>query len=160
MIESMDPVIINSLKLIYLSISTFLALFGNSLVLLILSRPEFMKVPMFRYLIAATLFDTINVLLSVPFVFPEPFQIYKNSFSCKLFNYLTYIVYNISPWILSLSSIDRYLSIKYPKGFDFRNKFKFQFFAMVIIFFSISLIDVPYLIFYEVSNKTDCAAKN
>ena len=157
MIDIIDPVKIHYLLLILLSIVSVFALVGNFLVVLILSRPEFIKVSMFRYLIAATIFDTITALISWPSVFPEPFQITANSLSCKLYIYIGYFIAQMSPWIIALSSVDRYLSIKYPKRLSFRNKFIFQILAIAIIFILILIINVPFYVLNNVVlNETGC----
>ena len=158
MSDTIDPVIIFNINFISTTVLTVFALVGNSLVLLILSRPEFLKVSMFRYLFAATIFDTINVLVSWPSVFPDAFQINSLSISCKLYMYIIFMPFQASPWIISLSSIDRYLSIKYPRALSIRKKFSFQLIAIISVLLAIILIDIPFFIYHDVvSNETGCA---
>ena len=157
MSDTIDPIIAYDFNFISTTVLTAIGLVGNSLVVFILSRPEFLKVPMFRYLIAATIFDTINVLLSWPSVYPDAFQVNNLPISCKLYIYLFYIPFQASPWIIALSSVDRYLSIKYPKSLNFRNQFKYQLLAIIIILIGILLIDIPFYIYHDVlSNETGC----
>ena len=158
MSDNIDSSLIFTINFTSTAVLTVFALVGNSLVLFILSKPEFLKVSMFRYLFAATIFDTINVLASWPSVFPDAFQINNNSLSCKLYLYFFFIPFQTSPWIISMSSVDRYLSIKYPKSLGFRNKFGFQMTAIIIIVVAIIMIDTPFLIYHDVvSNETGCA---
>ena len=155
--SDINHVLIFNINFISTAILTVFALVGNSLVVFILSRPKFLKVSMFLYLLVSTIFDTINVLVSWPSVFPDSFQINQNSLSCKLFVYLFFVPFQTSPWIISISSVDRYLSIKYPKSLRFRNKFAFQSTSILIIFVAIILIDIPIFIYHDVSlNETRC----
>ena len=60
--------------------------------------------------------------------------------------------------MFAFSSIDRYLSIKYPKSLNFRDKLGFQLFIIFIILIAILSIDTPFLIYHDiVSNETGCA---
>ena len=138
---------------------TTIGLIGNSLVLYIITRPQFLKVALFRYLIVATIFDTINFLFIWPSDLPEAFYMNKYAIICKLYQYLSYMAYQFSIWIIVLSSVDRYLAVKFPTKFKIRNKFKYQAIAMVTIFVILLLIDIPYLMYYDIygdSNETYC----
>jgi hypothetical protein len=142
-------------------IFTIIAIIGNSLVLIILSKPKLRKESLFRYFIVTTIVDSINILLIWPFNFPDAFQINSSEISCKLFNYLPRVFYQFSPWINVLSSIDRLLAVKYAHRFKFRNELKYQLLAILLIFVTILLVDFPNYYYPEISlNQTSCIFPN
>jgi hypothetical protein len=142
-------------------IFTIIAIIGNSLVLIILSKPKLRKESLFRYFIVTTIIDTINILLIWPFNFTDAFQINSSEISCKLFNYLPRVFYQFSPWINVLSSIDRLLAVKYTYRFKFRNELKYQLLAISLIFVTILLVDFPNYYYPEISlNETSCIFSN
>ena len=96
----------------------------NSLVLIILMKPKLLKESLFRYFIVTTIVDSINMFLIWPFNFQDAFQINSSQISCKLFNYLPRVFYQLSPWINVLISIDRLLAVKFAHKFKFRNELK------------------------------------
>jgi hypothetical protein len=62
------------------------------------------------------------------------------------------------------SSLDCYIATKYPTKFMFRKEFKYQALAILIILFSITLINIPFLYFFKTiknnSNETSCQFEN
>ena len=76
-------------NIISLAVTSVVSLIGNSLVLFIITRPRLLKVAMFRYYIAVTIIDTINVLATFLYVFPKYTGFNTNKFSCKLINFTT-----------------------------------------------------------------------
>ena len=95
---------------------TLIGIPGNCMIFYIFTRENFRKVPMFRYFIASTVFETINLILYWALISDS---INKNSLLCKISQYISYVVsLNIS-WIGVLIAIDRYLSIIYL--FKFQN---------------------------------------
>ena len=56
-----------------------------------------------------------------------------------------------------LSSLDRYLSVKYPTKFKFREKFKFQLIAILLLCSLVSLIDAPFAILADINNSSSCS---
>lgn len=137
-------------------ILTVIGAIGNLLVIFVFTRPQFLKVSMFRYLIVATISNTINLLANWPSVYPDFFYVNKLSISCKIFYYFFYVPYQVSPWILSLTSIDRYLKVKYPTTLQFRNNFKYQLMAIIGIIVLISLINIPIYIYHDVEANNGC----
>ena len=128
-------------------------LIGNSLVLLILTKPKFLEYPLFRYLIVATVAETISVLFIWASGFPNVFGINSYDINCTMYVYLSILFLQTGPWINVLSSVDRYLSVKFPTKFYFRKQFKFQAIAVSVIFGLIILIDIPYLMYLQVINN-------
>jgi hypothetical protein len=83
----------------------------------------------------------------------------KYAIICKLYQYLSYIVYQLSVWIIALSSLDRFLAVIYSNRFKARNKFSYQAGAILIILTLFFLVDIPFLVFcdiYEDGNQTFC----
>ena len=144
-------------NIISLAVTSVVSLIGNSLVLFIITRPRLLKVAMFRYYIAVTIIDTINVLATFLYVFPKYTGFNTNKFSCKLINFTTNVAYILSPWTTLLACSDRYLSVKYPSSLQFRNDFKYQLLAITIVFSVITLINTPFYIFSILDeNQTFC----
>ena len=103
---------------------------------------------MFRFFF----FGEINGSLSLIFMWahyvPVLFKLNAPDLYCKIYLYFTYAGFNSFPWIYTVSSIDRFFAVKYPRKFEFRKSFKFQILSLGIIYVFIYLIDLSY-IFYE-----------
>ena len=98
---------------------TVFALIGNCLVIFVLTKPKFLEVPLFRYLIVATIVETISVSFIWASGFPNVFGINSYDINCKMYVYLSFVFLQFGPWINVLGSIDRYLSVKHPTKFYF-----------------------------------------
>lgn len=136
---------------------TMLSLIGNSIVFCVLIKPEFIKIPLFRYLIASTLVETLSVLFIWASGFPDVFEINSNILNCKLYAYLSIILLQIGPWINVLSSLDRYLSVTYPTKYQFRYEFIYQATFLLLIVVLMLSINTPILI-YERIEENSCGA--
>ena len=141
-------------------ILTIIGLIGNPLVIYIFSRPKFLKVSMFRYLIAGTIADIVNLLANWSSVFPDAFLVNESSISCKLFYYFYYVPYQVCPWTLALSSADRFLSVKFPSKLKFRNNFNFQLTAIISIIVFISLVNIPIYWYHDLKVDVGCVTTN
>ena len=75
-----------------------------------------------------------------------------------------WFIYQLSSWIIFISSIDRYIATKYPTKYLFRKKFKYQLLIILIAFISITLINIPYYYFVTIvninTNVTACQLKD
>lgn len=159
MTESVLDSIEHHFNLISSILLTAIGLVGNTIVIFILLQKQFRKVSLFRYLIMATIIDTLNFLFIWPANHPNFFYLNRIPIICKLFQYLSYVVYQLSVWIIVLSSIDRFLAVKYSHKFHSRNKFKYQSGAVFIIFVVLMLVDIPFFLSYDVyehGNETFC----
>jgi hypothetical protein len=70
---------------------------------------------------------------------------------------------NCTGYIIVLSLIDQFLSVKYPLKFDFRKKLKYQLLALIIIFMVLAILDVPYIADYNIyfyDNESTCKTVN
>ena len=145
-----QELILFNLNFISTIILTAICLIGNTTVIYIFLKPEFQKVPMFNYLIASTVASTLNLLANWPTVYRDQFFIDKLSISCKMFYFFFYVPFQMTPWLLTLSSVDRYLSVKCPTTFKFRLKFKYQFLAIIILTIAICLVNIPTVMYHDV----------
>ena len=117
--------IISYLRLLLILIN----LTGNVLNFYIFSRKKFENTifsSYFRYDIIITLFYLLNNIDSY-IVLTWNIEIKLISdLACKLYRYYENFVTPISHYILAFISIDRYLTIVYPKKFLFKNKISFH----------------------------------
>ena len=147
------------LNLITPIVVTTIGLVGNSLVLIILSNVKFRKISFFRYLIVMTVVDLFNLILCWPDYHRDFFKVNFSGVICKLYEYFAYVMYQLSPWIMVLSTLDRLIAVKFPTRFQFRNSIKFQIAAIGTLFLSLLLIDFPLLILEDVFlqfNQSKC----
>ena len=110
----------NQIKLTASVAFSITGVIGNTFVILILSRPKFRKESLFRYLLIASIVDTIYSFCIWPFTYQDDFLTSKIEIMCKLSFYISRIIYQLSPWIIVISSIDRYVATKYPTKLLFR----------------------------------------
>jgi hypothetical protein len=135
---------------------TTIAIIGNSAVVFILSKPIFQKEPLFRYLIFATVVDTVNIFQIWPNSFPEVFMINEIVLSCKLLYFLAGVVNTFSALNNVLVSIDTLVIVKYSRRFQFRKKYKNQMLIELIIFLVSCMISLPF-IFYMILKDGLCS---
>jgi hypothetical protein len=138
---------------------TTIGLIGNTLVFYILTRPKFRKISIFRYLIVLTGFDTFVLLTIWPYNLPDLFLMRNVALSCKLVQYMSYIAYQFCPWIIVISSIDRYMAVKYPSKYQFRNDLKYQASILSAVFIVLVFTDIPFYLYYDIfssANQTFC----
>ena len=150
--------ILFNVNFISTSTLTVICLIGNPLIIYIFLKPEFQKVPMFNYLIALAVVNTIHLLINWPLLYPNSFLINQNSISCKLFNFIVVVPFEIAPWLLTLSSADRYLSVKYPTTQQTRKKFINQFSAIMFVTVITLLINVPNFVYHDIEHGSGCTS--
>ena len=150
----------NEIKLTTSLAFSITGLIGNTLVIYILSRPKFKKESLFRYLLIASINDTIFLSYIWSLSYISEFKLNSIEILCKLFFYTSRIFFSLSPWIIVISSIDRFIATKYPTHYLFRKKFKYQALVILIVFISITLINIPYYYFIKIininTNLTSC----
>ena len=132
---------------------------GNLFVLFVLRKKEFQKETLFRYYFLATFSDIINVLFIWTNNQPDLFLINTNRIACKFNNYLTMVVYSLSHWIIMISSLDRFISVKWSTKFFFRKKIKCQVLSTFAAFAMITIAYTPYLLNFDIYgdvNQTYC----
>ena len=139
------------------AVISIFGLFGNSLVMFILTRRKFWKESLFRYLFFATIFDTVNgPFYAWMYNYKEFFLIDVVDISCKLSQFFGHFTYLVSPWINVIISVDTYFDVRLPTKFKFRKDIKFQFIIIIILIIIIALINVPYLLFLTVIPGLGC----
>ena len=139
-------------------VTLVLTVTGNSLILYIITKPIFRKVAMFRYLILTTISDMLGSIMNLFGNYQNILQVNNYVINCKLFYYITNLPFTITPWIIVLSSIDRYISVKFPTRFQFRNQLKYQAIAILATFSAILLLNLPILFSMTLldGNQTIC----
>ena len=63
-----------------------------------------------------------------------------------MFYYFGYLSAEVGNWVIVWSGIDRYISVKYPKRYPFRDNLKFQILIVLIMIIIGMLINIPYAI--------------
>ena len=140
-------------NLISTIVLTVFGIIGNSLVIFILNKKKLRKVPIFRYLTLSTISDTINVILMWPSIFD--FLINNQLFNCKIFRFFAYLPYQFSAWMICVSSVDRFLSVKYPYRFKIRNKLRFQVSIVSVVFIGLISVDLPYAFYNKINTSNN-----
>ena len=129
-----------------------IGLFGSTLVIYIMTRPSFIKIPMFRYFIVNEVLNLFCFVLTCVW-FGKIWLNYNTSdMFCQTWEFLGYTTYSIYPWINALNSVDRLVSFKYSTKFEFRKKLNFQIIIIGTIFVVALLCNVPYFVFFQESN--------
>ena len=129
---------------------TFVALVGNTWTCYIFTREKFRKVSMFFYLAISNITNLLLMLTIWPVSLARPaFKFDTLRFSCQFFTYITFVLSDLGPCMLLMSSLDRLASVKYSRKFQFRNKFKYQLLIVLIVIASITILNVPLFIYMD-----------
>ena len=128
---------------------------GNSIVLYISTRPKFRNLSIFRYLTASMINDFFVIITIWFYATPEAFKLKRETLNCKITVYFGYLFYQFSPYIISIASIDRILSVKYPTKLKFRTKLKYQLLVLLTTFSYFIFIDIIYYNYYNIQRKQD-----
>ena len=132
----------------------------NVLNILICLRAKIRKSIMgfYNHLISAS--NLASLVVGFVRFFPESIGradvILASTFSCALGKYLTYTIVTLPPWLHVMASLDRTLSILYPKRFEcfIRNKC-FLSWSILVFIVTEMIIYVPFTFFYlENTNQT------
>ena len=133
------------------SILTVTGVLGNSMVLFVSTRPKFRNLSIFRYLTASMINDFFIIITMWFYATPDFFLINSVTYSCKLAQYFGYLFYQYSPLIITIASIDRILSIKYPNKIKFCTELKYQILALLVALILLAPLDLLYYTFYEIT---------
>ncbi|CAF0945418.1 unnamed protein product [Adineta ricciae] len=94
---------------------------GNILCLLVLCRRRLRRNSYTQYLIALAFVDTGAILAEVLSALDELHQeeykkvlIQHSNVSCKVYNYIRYIFYSMSSWIIVTLAVERLVAIRFP----------------------------------------------
>jgi hypothetical protein len=140
-------------------ILTTIGLIGNSTVFVILLRKEFRKESYFRYLIASSIVNTLNLVFLWTNMLEDTLTVDSNPILCKFNEYLSNLTNDFGIWLFMLSAIDRLISVKFPMRFAFIYEFKNQILGMIIVFLILAALNTPFYIYYEINvfnNETEC----
>lgn len=125
----------NITKLVNILIDVFLVIviicgfFGNFLCFKIFNSTRLNKYPISLYFRIISIFDSLVLLEAANYFIDFNFGFYigdLNDFLCKIDYYLSYVSSPISPWIMVVVSIDRFVNSAFPKRFPILHKFKVQ----------------------------------
>jgi len=136
-------------------------LLGNISGLIVLSRKNMGKLGIRNVYIYLHISDSIFISQSIIsyMQYGYDFDPTKSSISfCKIFNYLNYSLSLMSPMLIVYVSLERYITIMYPKRFRFFKTHKFQlaYLLIVVIFNSIYYLGIAfYFGFVPVSDSTN-----
>lgn len=106
-----------------------LGLVGNFFVFKIFTFTKLKKCPISIYFRAIAIFDSIMFIESVLYYAGVNFDFKVNDsseFFCRYKIYFFFATGTISPWIMIVVSIDRFLSIAFPKRFLFMHRSRTQ----------------------------------
>ena len=113
-----------------------LGLIGNIICFKVFSTPALQKHPISFFFKVIAVFDFIMMFNGINFFALQKLNFdlsLKNDIFCKLNSYFEYATGPISPWIMVIVSLDRFICVCYPKMFLFRFKFRFQLVLVFII---------------------------
>jgi hypothetical protein len=144
-----------------------ISIVGNILALIIFSRKTFQNTIFSTYFRFLTIFDILTILNGIDdLITLSGVGTYWTTsiLTCKMAYLINYSMPSISSWILSLISIDRFLSIVKPVKYSFRKTVKFQLTACLIAVFFNFLFCIPITIFaninYQHTNETNIKCAN
>ena len=149
-------------KLVSAITITMMALFGNTIALFILTRPDVRKLSLFRYLVIATIFDNLNALSIWPTFYRDSFLINDSKIICKFYFYIGNVTGTFSSLMNTLISIDIYLDVKFPRKFAFIKRIKFQLILVLVIFCISCIFNQQFFIFLSIdieNIKFSCTSK-
>ena len=113
-----------------------IGLIGNFFVFKIFAFTKLKKCPISIYFRAIAIFDSIMFIEAVLSYARANFDFKineENEFFCKFKIYFFFATGPISPWIIIVVSIDRFLSIAFPKKFLFMHKSRTQIILVCIV---------------------------
>jgi hypothetical protein len=149
----------NIFNLIVSIILTAIGLIGNSMVFVILLRKEFRKESYFRYLLASTIVNTLNLVFLWIYILEDALTFDSHTILCKLYQYSSNLIYDFGIWLFMISAIDRLISVKFPMRFTFIYEFKNQILGMIIVFVILAALNTPFFMYNDMfifNNKTLC----
>ena len=140
MSEEVDAVV-NHMFLYFLIFSIILGAFGNLLNFIIFtsSASRMRKHSMSIYFRTIAIFDTIMLVETSLYFVHEMFNYdiaQLNGFFCKTSMYFLYSTGAISPWLMVIVSVDRFLSIRFGRRFSliFKTSFKISIICGIVVY--------------------------
>ena len=146
----------NYLFVIFIIVLTVIGIIGNSFAIYILTRPKFIKLPIFRYFFATEVVASMSLVSMWTWNAVVWLNWNVTDYFCKFFEYLLHTGYDLYPWINVVNSLDRLMSVKFPNKYLFRNKLKYQLLAIAAILIASILVNIPSFLHYETSNVSVC----
>lgn len=126
--DTIDTILTDILHVLMLAVVVF-GFLGNFLSFRIYSSSSLRKHPISIFFRTIAVFDSIMLVNGFSFLLYKKYDFSFNrlsDFICKFKNYFFYACGPISPWIMVVISIDRLISIMFPKRFPILFKSQFQ----------------------------------
>ena len=142
------------------SVLTIIGIVGNIFVIYILTRPKFYKESLFRYFLVSNLICILIIVLVIVYSLIQFLKLNVSILFCQVYTFLTYFAYCFYSWVSVVNSIDRLLTLKYPRRFSWFQKFKYQALTLTIIATILILINIPRAVYVRKSDKIMCAIKD
>jgi hypothetical protein len=79
---------------------------------------------------------------------------------CQIYTFLIYFAYSFYSWVNVVNSVDRLLTIKYPRRFEWFKRFKYQLLILIVIALILFLINIPRTLFIKQSDQIVCVIKD
>ena len=141
---------------------TIIGFTGNSIVVVVLIKPKFRNLPIYRYLIVANITDIAVLATMWPYTLPSSMN--DDRIKCKLSNYFGNLLYDFSSWINVTILLDRLLSVKFSTRFKFRSQLKYQMLALLFFFVFLVFFNIPTLLLYDLNSDSNtttiCSTSN
>lgn len=109
---------------------------GNVLTYRVLSSKKLQQYPISIYLQAVSIFDSIMILNALIYFVNQKYSwdlTLLSDFFCKMRNYFLYGTGPVSPWLMVVVSLDRFINIAFPKRFLFIRRFSLQITLIIVI---------------------------
>ena len=128
---------ISNIILNFLMINMLLyGLIGNFLCFKIFTSTKLKKYPISIYFRVISIIDSLVLIEEIHFLMYFNFDFYLNNLNdtvCKIDSYFLYTIGPISPWLMVVVSLDRFINSAFPKRFPFIHKIRTQ--IGIILFF-------------------------
>ena len=112
---------------------------GNFLCFKIFTSTKLKKYPISIYFRVISIIDSLVLIEVMHFLMYFNFDFYLNKLNdtmCKIGSYFLYSIGPISPWLMVVISLDRFINSAFPKRFLFLHKIRTQ--IGIILFFVLS----------------------
>ena len=143
----------------YICLNTFTFIFGtfgNFVCFLVYSRKKFEKISVSFFFKAISINNCVILLHKLRHYIQSAFNYNlktSSDLSCKIVSYSVYSTISISTWIMVYVLLDRFVSIKFNKKFQFLHDFKFKFFILSSIHLISFCIYIPVVIDNQLTSK-------
>jgi hypothetical protein len=148
-------VIVRQLNIIFPILLLTIGSIGNLFTVYVYTIKCFRKTSIAFFYTCLAVIDTSILLIGLPKYIIHAFDLVNivtySTFTCKFFTTIIYILQQMSSWTLVLASFNRYYSININPIFKFTKSRKFQISSFFVTGFAIVLINLPNLIYLQIT---------